>query len=212
MFRVGCQYKKKSYFYLSLFTVSYNIITIHRRNICDKISFFYDGKRRGGGWIVLLINWRAKRQDFQVTDFASPKLGKLQGVKRCKKLSRFQLACRLPLESLKIFPFSNLTRNFFRGEKEKNGLMEVAICSNTGLAKQSNGRGTARAQFWNNRFFAIVHIFHQNSIKSDDKIVKKNGPTSPQLKYRECREARLSGARRRVALSKRAHFSVAPEI
>ena len=30
------------------------------------------------------FNWRAKRQDFQVT--TSPKVGKLQGVKRCKKL------------------------------------------------------------------------------------------------------------------------------
>jgi len=189
LFRVGCQYKKKSYFYLSLFTVSYNIITIHRRNICDKISFFYDGKRRGG-WIVLLINWRAKRQDFQVTDFASPKLGKLQGVKRCKKLSRFQLACRLPLESLKIFPFSNLTRNFFRGEKEKNGLMEVAICSNIGLKSRAMASATARAQFWNNRFFAIVHIFHQNSIKSDDKIVKKMG--QPPLNSNTGNAARLA--------------------
>ena len=115
MFRVGCcQYKKKSYFYLSLFTVSYNIITIHRRNICDKIFYFL---RRFGLFFSRSSNWRAKRQDFQVT--TSPKVGKLQGVKRCKKLSRFQLACRLPLESLKIFPFSNLTRNFFRGEKEE---------------------------------------------------------------------------------------------
>ena len=212
MFRVGCQYKKKSYFYLSLFTVSYNIITIHRRNICDKISFFYDGYGAAEIGIVLLINWRAKRQDFQVTDFASPKLGKLQGVKRCKKLSRFQLACRLPLESLKIFPFSNLTRNFFRGEKEKNGLMEVAICSNTGLKSRAMAEALRARNSRTTAFLQLCIFFIKNSIKSDDKIVKKNGPTSPQLKYRECREARLSGARRRVALSKRAHFSVAPEI
>merc|ERR1712004_742832 len=43
-------YKKKSYFYLSLFTVSYNIITIHRRNICDKIFVLFFTTV----WIVLL--------------------------------------------------------------------------------------------------------------------------------------------------------------
>jgi len=96
----------------------------------------------------------AKRQDFQVT--TSPKVGKLQGVKRCKKLSRFQLACRLPLESLKIFPFSNLTRNFFRGEKEE---MVDGCNLLKPLARSSSNGSTARAQLVmlrNNRFFSRI--------------------------------------------------------
>jgi len=62
---------------------------------------------------------------------------------------------------------------FFSGRKREEWLDGSCNLLKHWLEKQSNGRGTARAQFWNNRFFAIVHIFHQNSIKSDDKIVKK---------------------------------------
>jgi len=146
-------------------------------------------------------NWRAKRQDFQVT--TSPKVGKLQGVKRCKKLSRFQLACRLPLESLKIFPFSNLTRNFFRGEKEEmvdgcNLLKPLAGQQQWQHCARATCNASEQPLFFKNTLVAIVHIFHQNSIKSDDKIVKKMGQPTPRLKYR-LRKAFGGKARRRVA-------------
>ena len=79
---------------------------------------------------------------------------------------------------------------FFSGRKREEWLDGSCNLLKHWLEKQSNGRGTARAQFWNNRFFAIVHIFHQNSIKSDDKIVKKMG--QPPLNSNTGNAARLA--------------------
>lgn len=107
-----------------------------------------------------------------------------------KNYRKFQLACRLPLESLKIFPFSNLTRNFFRGEKEKNGLMEVAICSNTGLKSRAMAEALRARNSRTTAFLQLCIFFIKNSIKSDDKIVKKMG--QPPLNSNTGNAARLA--------------------
>ena len=117
-----CQYKKKSYFYLSLFTVSYNIITIHRRNICDNKFFCFIVH------IFLGFSASSSAPSKVFCLISSPKSGQITRREKMraskKKLSRFQLACRLPLESLKIFfsAFSQISHAiFFVTEVEKKG-------------------------------------------------------------------------------------------
>lgn len=124
-----CQYKKKSYFYLSLFTVSYNIITIHRRNICDNKFFCFIEVH-----IFLGFSASSSAPSKVFCLISSPKSGQITRREKMraskKKLSRFQLACRLPLESLKFFfsAFSQISHAiFFRYRSRKKGLQFVQI-------------------------------------------------------------------------------------